>query len=94
MEETLESPISPNQIAAQINISTRQLERLFAKYLNVTPKGHYIRLRLENARLLLQTDIKTIEVAMACGFNGASHFSKLYKKQFGITPSHEHGFGA
>ena len=95
MEETLESPISPNQIAAQINISTRQLERLFAKYLNVTPKGHYIRLRLENARLLLlQTDMKTIEVAMACGFNGASHFSKLYKKQFGITPSQERGFGA
>ena len=95
MEATLEAPISPNAIAQQINISTRQLERLFAKYLNVTPKGHYIRLRLENARLLLlQTDLKTIEVAMACGFNGASHFSKLYKKQFGLTPSQERGFGA
>lgn len=95
MEATLETPISPSQIADEIGISTRQLERLFVKYLTRSPKAYYMGLRLEQARsLLLQTDLKVIDVAMACGFNSASHFSKVYVRQFGITPYNERGFKA
>lgn len=92
MTATLETPASPSQIAETVGISTRQLERLFTKYLNASPKVHYMKLRLEHARcLLLQTNMKTIEVGLASGFNGASHFSKVYKKHFGISPYHERG---
>lgn len=94
MQDNLEFPIPPGHIAQQIGISPRQLERLFSRYLNNTPKAYYMKLRLERARaLLLQTDMKIMEVALACGFSGASHFSKLYKKRFGLSPYKERGFG-
>lgn len=93
MKDTLESPISPSQIANEIGISTRQLERLFLKYLSKSPKAYYMRLRLEFARgLLLQTDMKVIDVAMASGFSSASHFSKVYRRHFDVTPYKERGF--
>ncbi|MEM1345775.1 MAG: GlxA family transcriptional regulator, partial [Pseudomonadota bacterium] len=69
METTTEEPISPAELARQVNMSTRQLERLFRRYLNRSPKRYYMELRLEKARnLLLQTDMSVINVALACGF--------------------------
>ncbi|MBO9436467.1 GlxA family transcriptional regulator [Ruegeria sp. R13_0] len=93
MLDTLETPISPSQIADEVGISTRQLERLFNRHMNVSPKVYYMRLRIEKARMmLLQTNLKTIEVAIACGFNSPSHFSKIYRKHFGMSPYRERGF--
>jgi transcriptional regulator GlxA family with amidase domain len=50
------------------------------------------RLRLERARLLLrQTGLSVLEVAMACGFASASHFSRCYRAEFGHPPVDERG---
>jgi len=90
MEANLEEPITPQDIAACVELSTRQLERLFAKYLGTSPKKHYFQLRLEKARqLLMQTDLPVIDVAIACGFQSPSHFSKSYRAAFGLTPREE-----
>lgn len=87
-----EDPLSPAEIAAKVGISTRQLERLFAKYLNASPKSYYTKLRLENARSMLQqTDMRIVEIALANGFSSQGHFSKAYKKQFGTSPNQERG---
>ena len=88
MRETIEEPVSPSRIAEEIGISTRQLERLFAQFMKATPKKFYVELRLERARkLLLQTEASVIEVGLACGFDSPSHFSRLYKDRFGLTPT-------
>jgi transcriptional regulator GlxA family with amidase domain len=85
-----EDPLSPAEIAAKVSISTRQLERLFAKYLNASPKSYYTKLRLENARSMLQqTDMRIVEIALANGFSSQGHFSKAYKKHFGESPNQE-----
>lgn len=90
-----EDPLSPAAIAAKVGISTRQLERLFAKYLNASPKSYYTKLRLENARAMLQqTDMRIVEIALANGFSSQGHFSKAYKKQFGTSPNQERSFAA
>ena len=90
MEETIETPLSCVELANQAGVSTRQLERLFAKYLGHSPTRHYLSIRLERARfLLLQTSMPILSVAMACGFVSASHFSKSYSEYFGYTPSAE-----
>ena len=90
MQETWEAPVSPSLIARQVGISTRQLERLFSRYLGMSPKTYMTVLRLEKARALLQqTQMRMIDVATACGFSSVSNFSKHYKRQFGITPSSE-----
>ncbi len=92
MEENLEDPLSPSLLAKQADLSTRQLERLFRRYLDRSPKRYYLELRLKKARsLLLQTDLSVINVAMACGFSSPSHFSKCYRAFYGRTPYRERG---
>ena len=90
MEENLELPINCGELAERVGLSTRQLERLFRKYLNQAPTRYYLGLRLERARyLLLQTSMPILDVALACGFVSASHFSKCYREFFHRTPSEE-----
>jgi transcriptional regulator GlxA family with amidase domain len=90
MLETLEEPASPSVISRQVGISTRQLERLFNRYLGISPKAYMMALRLERARALLQqTQMRVIDVATACGFSSHSTFSKNYKRHFGILPRDE-----
>ncbi len=92
MEENIEEPVSPSILAADVGMSTRQLERLFRRYLNRSPKRYYMELRLNRARnLLMQTDMSVINVALACGFASPSHFSKCYRAHFGTTPYRERG---
>jgi transcriptional regulator GlxA family with amidase domain len=92
MEQNLEEPLSRSDLAVSAGLSTRQLERLFRKYLNRSPARYYLELRLNKARLLLlQTNMSVIDVALACGFVSASHFSKCYRDFFGRTPRKERG---
>ncbi|WP_380052428.1 GlxA family transcriptional regulator [Falsihalocynthiibacter sp. SS001] len=92
MESNLEDPISPATLAQNVGLSTRQLERLFRRYLNRSPKRFYMEIRLQKARnLLMQTDMSVINVALACGFSSASHFSKCYRAQYSTTPYRERG---
>lgn len=94
MEANLEEPISPAQLAADAGMSTRQLERLFRRYLNRSPKRYYMETRLARARnLLMQTQMSMIEVALASGFSSPSHFSKCYRARYGSTPYRERGTG-
>ena len=92
MQDNIEEPISPSILAREVGLSTRQLERLFRRYLNRSPKRYYMELRLQKARnLLMQTDMSVINVALACGFASPSHFSKCYRAQYGTTPYRERG---
>jgi AraC family transcriptional regulator, glycine betaine-responsive activator len=92
MENNIEEPISPSLLAKDVRMSTRQLERLFRRYLNRSPKRYYMELRLQKARnLLMQTDMSVINVALACGFASPSHFSKCYRSHYNKTPYRERG---
>ena len=92
MEQNIEDPISPADLAEDVGMSTRQLERLFRRYLNRSPKRYYMELRLQKARnLLMQTDMSVINVALACGFASPSHFSKCYRAHYKTTPYRERG---
>ncbi|MBI1217806.1 MAG: helix-turn-helix domain-containing protein [Rhodobacteraceae bacterium] len=92
MENAIEEPISPADLAEDVGMSTRQLERLFRRYLNRSPKRYYMELRLQKARnLLMQTDMSVINVALACGFASPSHFSKCYRAHYNTTPYRERG---
>ncbi|NNK16151.1 MAG: GlxA family transcriptional regulator [Sulfitobacter sp.] len=92
MENNIEEPISPSLLAKEVGMSTRQLERLFRRYLNRSPKRYYMELRLQKARnLLMQTDMSVINVALACGFASPSHFSKCYRAHYETTPYRERG---
>ena len=90
MEANLEEPISLDELSSYVGISRRQLERLFQKHLNCVPTRYYLNLRLNRARLLLlQTSKSIVDIALACGFISAPHFSKCYRDMFGTPPRDE-----
>lgn len=90
MENALEQPLAKASVAHQCGVSLRQLERLFKRYLGMSPARFYMQLRLNKARKLLrQTTLPVTEVYLACGFQTGSHFSKCYRDAFACRPSDE-----
>lgn len=90
MEANIREPMSLRDIAKYTDTSQRQLQRLFQRYLLVTPSRYYQQIRLARARELLhQTSMTLVEIATLTGFVASSHFSKSYKEHFGHSPSAE-----
>ena len=90
MERRLENPASRVELAAAAGVTVRQLERLFAEHLKTTIGKRYVEVRIGRARSLLrQSSLSIAEVAVACGFVSTSHFSRVYRAQFGLSPSRE-----
>lgn len=90
MESSLEDLCSRRTLARIAGVSVRQLERLFKSHLGRTVSSHYMELRLRRARLLIrQSGLSVLEVAVACGFVSASHFSRAYRARFGHPPRSE-----
>lgn len=87
MEANIKEPISQVELAAYVNLSPRQLQRLFLKYLLCSPARYYLQLRLQRAReLLQQTSMSLVEIASHTGFISSSHFSRAYKGFYGHSP--------
>jgi len=90
MSERIEQPLSQLELAREVGLSIRQLERLFQKYLGCTPSRYYLEMRLSRARALLQqTSMSVMNVALATGFVSGSHFSKCYRQYCGCAPREE-----
>jgi len=90
MQDTLEEPIACADIARNLGLSLRQLERNFAARFGMTPARYYRMLRLNHAHnLLQQTDMTVTEVALRSGFAAPEHFTRCYRQQFGETPSRD-----
>lgn len=85
MQDHMEDPLPISELAAQVGLSSRSLERRFKADFGTTPNSFYREMRLSKANnLLLNTKLSVAEVGLACGF--PSGFSGLYKAQFGLTP--------
>ncbi len=90
MEANLSEPLSLVEIADEADLSRRQIERLFRQEMGRSPARYYLEIRLDRARhLLLQSSMPVVDVAVACGFVSASHFSKCYRELYGRSPQQE-----
>lgn len=87
MERNIEQPVKLPQLAKEAGLSLRHMERLFRDHTGATPARYYLDLRLDRARgLITQTELKVLEVAIACGFKSAEHLARAYKQRFGVSP--------
>ncbi|TIX74012.1 MAG: helix-turn-helix domain-containing protein [Mesorhizobium sp.] len=87
MEENIEFPLAMDEVAQRAGVSRRQLERLFASYIGLPPVRHYLRIRVDHAKRLIEgTRMPIIDIAMACGFMSASHFAKCFRVFNGMSP--------
>ncbi|MCJ8509333.1 GlxA family transcriptional regulator [Rhizobium lemnae] len=90
MESNLSEPLSLIDIADSVDLSRRQIERLFSQEMGRSPARYYLEIRLDRARhLLVQSSMPIVEVAVACGFVSASHFSKCYREVYNRSPQQE-----
>ncbi|MGL4489087.1 MAG: GlxA family transcriptional regulator [Rhizobiaceae bacterium] len=90
MEGHLSEPLSLIDIADDVGLSRRQIERLFRQEMGRSPARYYLEIRLDRARhLLIQSSLPVVEIAVACGFVSASHFSKCYREIYSKSPQQE-----
>ena len=90
MEANIAEPLPLVDIAGYVGLSRRQIERLFQQHMGRSPARYYLEVRLDRARhLLMQSTIPVVDVAIACGFVSASHFSKCYREMYGKSPLQE-----
>lgn len=88
-EDHYSEKISLDTIAENMYLSPFYISKIFKSETGDTPIRHLINIRLERAKELLQQDrdMSVQKVAAAVGYDDAYHFSKLFKKHYGISPS-------
>ena len=88
-EEHYNEKISLDRIAENMYMSSFYVSKIFKKETGDTPIRHLINIRLEKAYELLENgwNGSIQEAAASVGYDDAYHFSKLFKKKFGVSPS-------
>jgi len=88
IREHLDQPPSVDELAAELGVSGRQLTRRFHEVMGRTPAEEIRQLRIERAKQLLQaTNRKILDIALACGFNDASHLAAAFRNAMGMSPT-------
>ncbi|SLN50612.1 HTH-type transcriptional regulator CdhR [Roseovarius albus] len=88
MAQNIEYPVEITDIADEIGISRRQLERHFKRYVSATPAQFYLEMRINRAHALLnETSLSIAEIAAATGFGSSSQFSTRFRKRYGKPPN-------
>lgn len=79
--------ITLDDIAEFVHISIRECNRMFKKYLAVSPMSYLQAVRLQKATTMLTDTNKSIaEIALENGYTSSSHFGKKFKEHHHITP--------
>ncbi len=100
MDAQFDRQLTLDVLAREAGLSLTHFARAFKESVGRAPHQHLMTLRLERARRLLEApDAALSDVAVRAGFADQSHFTRLFKRQFGVTPgafvrSHRHRSGA
>jgi len=87
MKENLNASCTLADLAAAAHMSPIYFHSVFKSVHGVTPLSYLTQLRMDRAKILLQTQSMTpAQIAEACGFASETYFTTVFKKHFGITP--------
>ncbi|AHG65103.1 GlxA family transcriptional regulator [Advenella mimigardefordensis] len=87
MEQHMGQALTLDMLAGKLNISVRQLERLFKQSSGMSPQAYSRGVRLRMAAWMLTHSTKTIAaIASACGFADASHMGREFRGTFDMSP--------
>ncbi len=82
-----DSSLSLNTVASYTGFSANHFSTVFSQNTGETFIGFLTRVRMEEAKRLLQTtDLSSTEIAYRLGYNDSNYFRYLFKKSFGLSP--------
>jgi AraC family transcriptional regulator len=88
IEENLSQPLTLADLAAVAALSEYHFARMFRQSMSMAPHQYVMQQRMDRAKGLVElTQQPLTEIALACGFSSASHFSHRFKAVIGLTPS-------
>jgi AraC family transcriptional regulator of arabinose operon len=88
IEDNFHRKLSLVGIASVVNLSPWRLAHLFKAETGTSLQRYLSSVRMENARLNLETSLKSVkEIAASVGMSETSHFTKSFKASFGLTPT-------
>lgn len=88
MEHTFSDKYDAQRYAQMLKMSPSHFQHIFKQKLGISPYAYCLRLRMENARSLLEdTKLKIQDIAQKCGYDNALYFTQAFRKETGLTPS-------
>ena len=86
--EAARADFSVDELTGAFSCSGAQLRRLFRQEYGLSPKQYLTRVRMDNARALLQAGLFSVkQVAQRCGYSNEKTFATAFKACTGLTPS-------
>lgn len=88
VEEHLSEPLTLAELAREAGLSEFHFARMFKQSTRLAPHQYVMQRRMVRAETLVRhSPLSLTDIAMACGFSSASHFSNRFKAMRGVTPS-------
>lgn len=88
IEEHLDRALTLETLAGEVNLSPYHFARLFRVTFGRPPHQYVMQRRMDKARnLVIRTDDKLVSIALRCGFNDHSQFTRAFRRHHGMTPS-------
>lgn len=87
MQQRLAQPIALDELARAARLSPTHLSALFREQMGLPPVAYHTHLRIRRACHLLESTTLTItETAHACGYDDPYHFSRVFRRETGVSP--------
>ncbi|MEO3988772.1 AraC family transcriptional regulator [Pseudocitrobacter cyperus] len=88
IDANLSQPLTLAELAAQAALSEYHFARMFRQSTGLAPHQYVMQRRMDHAKQLVSHTTQPLtEIALACGFSSASHFSNRFKCVLGVTPT-------
>ena len=88
IEANLDQEVALPQLAAMAGMSSHYFAELFKQSVGFSPHQYMLRRRIQRARKLLQdSNMRILEAGVRSGFSDQSHFTKMFRRMVGVTPS-------
>ncbi|MDE8037558.1 YSIRK-targeted surface antigen transcriptional regulator [Erysipelothrix rhusiopathiae] len=80
-------PLKVSELASYFSVHETTLRRRFKAEINISLSQYIIIKKVEESKILLEQKYSVSDISNLLGFYDSSHFSKSFKKHFGITPN-------
>ncbi|MBE6689107.1 MAG: helix-turn-helix domain-containing protein [Ruminococcaceae bacterium] len=87
INENYTSPLCVEELARREGLCSGYYSKMFTRYFGVSPQNYIIRIRIQNACMMLQqSDMSITEIAQSVGYEDSLYFSRIFRKNLGMSP--------